>query len=74
MDFGVGYFPTHDGMSPGALATMLEERGQESLLFAEHTHIPASRETPWPGGAELPAEWLRGLGIALRELRGEAVG
>ncbi len=57
MDFGVGYFPTHDGMSPGALAKMLEERGQESLLFAEHTHIPASRETPWPGGGELPAKY-----------------
>jgi probable F420-dependent oxidoreductase len=51
MDFGVGYFPTHDGMSPGALARMVEERGQESLFFAEHTHIPASRETP-AGGRE----------------------
>ena len=46
MDFGVGYFPTHDGMGPGALARLVEERGQESLFFAEHTHIPASRETP----------------------------
>src|SRR6202049_1637562 len=38
MDFGVGYFPTHDGIGPGPLARMLEERGQESLFFAEHTH------------------------------------
>ena len=40
MDFGIGYFPTHDGTSPGNLAKMLEERGQTSLLFAEHPHIP----------------------------------
>ena len=57
MDFGVGYFPTHDGMSPAAIAALVEERGQESLFFAEHTHIPASRDSPWPGGGELPAKY-----------------
>jgi alkanesulfonate monooxygenase SsuD/methylene tetrahydromethanopterin reductase-like flavin-dependent oxidoreductase (luciferase family) len=57
MDFGIGYFPTHDAMSPGAFARLIEERGQESLLFAEHTHIPARRESPWPGGAELPRKY-----------------
>lgn len=36
---------------------MVEEHGQESLFFAEHTHIPASRESPWPGGAELPQKY-----------------
>ncbi len=57
MEFGVGYFPTHDAMGPGALARMVEERGQESLFFAEHTHIPASRETPWPAGRPLPRKY-----------------
>jgi len=57
MDFGVGYFPTHDGMSPGALARMLEEHGQESLFFAEHTHIPANRESPWVAGRDLPPKY-----------------
>jgi probable F420-dependent oxidoreductase len=57
MDFGVGYFPTHDAVRPGAFARLVEERGQESLLFAEHTHIPASRETPYPGGGELPRKY-----------------
>jgi probable F420-dependent oxidoreductase len=57
MDFGVGYFPTHDGVPPGALARWLEERGHESLFFAEHTHIPASRESEWSGGAELPRKY-----------------
>jgi probable F420-dependent oxidoreductase len=57
MDFGVGYFPTHDGMPPGSLARWLEERGHESLFFAEHTHIPASRDSPWSGGAQLPPKY-----------------
>src|ERR1700733_2008605 len=57
MEFGVGYFPTHDAISPGAVARLVEEHGQESLFFAEHTHIPASRESPYPGGAELPRKY-----------------
>jgi probable F420-dependent oxidoreductase len=57
MDFGVGYFPTHDAMGPGPLARMLEERGQESLVFAEHTHIPARRESPYPAGGQLPVKY-----------------
>jgi probable F420-dependent oxidoreductase len=57
MDFGIGYFPTHDAVSPGALARLVEERGHESLFFAEHTHIPASRESPYPGGGELPRKY-----------------
>ena len=36
---------------------MLEQHGFESLFFAEHTHIPASRESPWPGGSELPRKY-----------------
>ncbi len=57
MDFGIGYFPTHDAVSPGALARLVEERGHESLFFPEHTHIPASRETPYPAGGELPRKY-----------------
>ncbi|HTA32030.1 MAG TPA: LLM class F420-dependent oxidoreductase [Solirubrobacteraceae bacterium] len=57
MDFGVGYFATHDGVSPGAIARLVEERGQESLFFPEHTHIPASRETAYPAGGELPRKY-----------------
>ena len=57
MEFGIGYFPTHDGVSPGGIARMVEEHGFESLFFAEHTHIPASRETPYPGGGDLPRKY-----------------
>jgi probable F420-dependent oxidoreductase len=57
MEFGVGYFPTHDGLRPGEIARRAEERGFSALYFAEHTHIPASRETPWPGGDQLPQKY-----------------
>ncbi len=57
MEFGIGYFPTHDAVSPGAIARLVQEHGHESLFFAEHTHIPASRESPYPGGAELPRKY-----------------
>ncbi len=57
--FGVAIFPTEDVPEPGELARMAEERGFESLLFPEHTHIPASRDTPYPAGGELPPEYSR---------------
>jgi probable F420-dependent oxidoreductase len=57
MDFGIGYFPTHDALAPGEIARLVEQRGHESLFFAEHTHIPASRQTPWPGGPVLPPKY-----------------
>src|SRR6202161_970891 len=58
MDFGIGYFPTRDGLGPGEIARLSEERGFESLFFAEHTHIPASRESEYPGGGELPRKYI----------------
>ena len=57
MEFGIGYFATHDAVDPASFARLVEERGHESLFFAEHTHIPASRESPWPAGGELPRKY-----------------
>ncbi len=57
MQFGTAYFPTHDAMGPAALARLLEDHGQESLFVAEHTHTPASRESAYPGGGELPRKY-----------------
>ncbi|TCC36445.1 LLM class F420-dependent oxidoreductase [Kribbella speibonae] len=60
MEFGVAIFPTEDVQDPPELARMAEQRGFESLLFPEHTHIPASRESPYSSdGAELPPEYSR---------------
>jgi probable F420-dependent oxidoreductase len=57
MDTGVAIFPTHDAISPADVARLAEERGHESLFFPEHTHIPADRQSPWPGGSELPRKY-----------------
>jgi probable F420-dependent oxidoreductase len=57
MDTGIGYFATHDAVDPEAMARLVEERGHGALYFAEHTHIPASRDTPTPAGGELPRRY-----------------
>ena len=57
MDFGVAIFPTHDAVAPADVARLAEQRGHESLFFPEHTHIPASRQTPWPAGRPLPRKY-----------------
>jgi probable F420-dependent oxidoreductase len=57
MDTGVAIFPTSDTVEPGALARLVEDRGHEALLFPEHTHIPASRVSPYPAGGDLPRKY-----------------
>src|SRR3954454_902710 len=57
MDTGIGYFPTHDAAGPGEIARLVEEHGHAALYCAEHTHIPASRDTPYAGGGELPRKY-----------------
>ncbi|HEX6382174.1 MAG TPA: LLM class flavin-dependent oxidoreductase, partial [Acidimicrobiia bacterium] len=57
MHYGVSMFPTRYSIGPAELARAVEERGFESLFFPEHTHIPTSRLSPWPGGADLPNEY-----------------
>jgi probable F420-dependent oxidoreductase len=57
--FGVAIFPSEDVQDPAELARMAEQRGFESIFFPEHSHIPVRRETPYPGGGELPPEYSR---------------
>ncbi len=61
MHYGVAIFPTGDAISPGELAVASEQRGFESLWVAEHTHIPANRSSPWPGGDELPQMYYEAM-------------
>jgi probable F420-dependent oxidoreductase len=57
MHFGVTMFCTDYSISPHELAKAAEERGFESLWLPEHTHIPASRRTPYPAGGDLPTQY-----------------
>jgi probable F420-dependent oxidoreductase len=54
---GVTIFPTDYSIQPVELARAVEERGLDSIFVTEHTHIPTSRETPWPAGGDLPKEY-----------------
>ena len=51
METGLAVFATHDALDPGGIARLVEERGHDALYFPEHTHIPASRETPHPAAS-----------------------
>ncbi|MFQ5519966.1 MAG: LLM class F420-dependent oxidoreductase [Candidatus Methylomirabilia bacterium] len=57
MKFGISMFDTDYAIRVDELARAVEERGFESLWIPEHTHIPKSRKSPWPGGPNLPKEY-----------------
>ncbi len=57
LKFGTSMFFTDYSMAPDELGKALEERGFESVWAPEHSHIPLSRKTPFPGGGELPKRY-----------------
>jgi probable F420-dependent oxidoreductase len=61
MKFGISTFVNDDTIDTVSLARAIEERDFDALVIAEHTHIPASRETAYPLGGELPSIYYRTL-------------
>lgn len=59
MRLGFASMNTPEEVAPDLLACALEERGFDSLWVGEHSHIPTSRKTPYPVGADLPTQYLR---------------
>jgi probable F420-dependent oxidoreductase len=59
LQFGIVTFSTDQSIRPDNLAKAVEDHGFDSLFFTEHSNIPASRDTPYPGGGELPQEYYR---------------
>src|SRR5262249_54210143 len=57
MPGGLDMVATEYAIHVGELAREAEQRGFESLFLPEHTHIPKSRRSPWPGGPNLPKEY-----------------
>jgi probable F420-dependent oxidoreductase len=58
MRYALIMFPTEYSIQPAELGRLAEEKGFDSVWLPEHTHIPLSRKTPWPGGPELPKEYV----------------
>lgn len=57
MKFATMLYATDYAMRPDKFAVASEERGFESVWYPEHTHIPASRRSPFPGGGDLPKDY-----------------
>lgn len=55
---GVHFGATDTSMPLLDFATAIEDRGFDSLFLPEHTHIPVSRRTPYPGGGDIPDRYL----------------
>jgi probable F420-dependent oxidoreductase len=49
---GITLMLTDRSIHPVELAREVEARGFESLFLPEHSHIPTSRRTPWPGSLD----------------------
>jgi len=49
---GIALYSHDEQIPPDELAVACEQRGIESLLFPDHSHIPTSRRTPWPGSPD----------------------
>src|SRR5689334_11812060 len=61
--YGVVLFATDETIAPAVLGPALEERGFDALFVPEHSHIPASRESPAPGGGDLPRHFHRTIDV-----------
>src|SRR5438105_15952145 len=61
MKFGISMFVTDYSIPVTELGRAAEDQGFESLWVPEHTHIPTSRRSPWPGGPNLPQEYLHSV-------------
>lgn len=59
MELGFSSMNTPDEVRPDILARALEDRGYTSLFYGEHSHIPASRATPYPTGSPMPDQYRR---------------
>ncbi|MDF7774859.1 LLM class F420-dependent oxidoreductase [Sphingomonas sp. AOB5] len=61
MEYGVATVLTDDGVDPALLARTVEDYGFECLMLADHTHVPASRESPYPHPpfGDLPRRYYR---------------
>ncbi len=57
MKFGASMFFTDYSMGPAELAVAAEERGFDIVWAPEHSHIPASRKTPFVLGGDLPKRY-----------------
>jgi probable F420-dependent oxidoreductase len=54
-------FATDYSIQPADLGRAVEDRGFDALFVPDHTHIPISRQSPFPLGGEMPDDYVRNL-------------
>ena len=65
MEFGICMFVTNYSMQAADLAQAVEERDFDALFIPDHTHIPASRQSPFTIGEELPPDYSHNVDVFL---------
>jgi probable F420-dependent oxidoreductase len=56
---GLHYFATDRSLPITDFARAAAERGFDAVLLPEHTHIPLTTQSPYPGGGDLPERYSR---------------
>jgi probable F420-dependent oxidoreductase len=59
--YSVTLVATDRGPRVADIARAVEELGLDGLWISDHTHIPVSRDSPYPLGGELPDRYRRNL-------------
>ena len=57
MRIGYTTMNTPADIAPRILGPLLENAGFDSIWIGEHSHIPASRSTPYPTGGDMPWQY-----------------
>ena len=65
MEFGICMFVTNYSIQAADLAQAVEERNFDALFIPDHTHIPASRQSPFTMGEELPPDYSHNVDVFL---------
>jgi probable F420-dependent oxidoreductase len=66
MKLGIATSCSDQSVAPATVARLAEQAGFETVSFGEHSHIPAARQTPYPGGdGELPPGYERLLDLVV---------
>lgn len=63
MRYAIATFVTDEGIAPDRLAVAVEERGFDSLIVTEHSHMPVAYHEPYAGagtpGRSTSGRWTR---------------
>ena len=72
MQIGAAMFFTEYSMAAAELAQALEARGFESVWAPEHSHVPLSRQSPFPSGGQRSTPNEAGISAMVRSVAADS--